>query len=105
MYRTLICLMLLPPLCLSGCAGKAPENPKPEPFGQDDKEVWLRYYEQSFKQYGSAVLPPKDAEPNAAREAYMQARAAWKSEQRRKQVETIGAVGAMFVLAVIIWLK
>lgn len=99
MHKALIYLILALLTCLSACALKVTPTPQPEPFGQDDKAAWLRYYCESFELYGKAVLPPKDEEPAAAREAYVEARAAW---EKREIQETILVVVLMLPAIILI---
>jgi len=100
MHKALISLILAFLTCISACAVHVPRSPQPEPFGQDDKAAWLRYYERSFEQYREAVLPPKEDEPAAAREAYVEAKAAWERQEIQETALVLG-----FMVLVIVWLR
>ena len=74
MHKALISLILAFLTCISACAVHVPRSPQPEPFGQDD--------------------------PAVAREAYVQAKAAWE----RQDIQTAFLLGLVMLLA-IIWLR
>lgn len=71
--------MIVTMLLLNGCTTYNPRISKPST--EDSKQEWLAYYKDQFKAYGDSTMPPPDDAPEAARQAYSEARAKWQTEQ------------------------